>query len=564
MYLSWCSSLGKEKEQMTASRHLTVGSSVLLSLAALAVCFLLTGGASAAPSCGSWQIKGIGGCLAETRSPVETPRQRANCCGLSEAIALGRFSKPAGFTSGQVVVEEKYLAEVAPLKDVYSAEPVASKIDFPLVLAEPTFTSTSPASPGASVNPLLQGSADPESTVKLYADSGCSGSPVASDSASGFESPGIATTVEKASTTTFYATATIGGLTSACSTSSITYVNDAPAKPSLAWTDPESPGAKTSIHVGGSAAAGTTVELYSTDNCTGSPVTGTAAQLASPGLAVTVSGNTTTTFSATATDPAGNVSACSSPLTYVEASAQILFEAQHLADFEKIEECTSERTTEVPDPLGSGRTVLGFTTYDTDIYGTGCPHPTGPPKGSSNPRAQGVSPAFVEEGAEFWLRAKILIPSTYPTLPGGGGFLTMIGLFGPPFEGSSPWRFEAQGANFVFERNSTYGDTPWKAPLEKGRWVEIMLHERFAAGSDGWIEFWFNGNEVTFFKPGSSANPKGEEPTQKLAMATRDASNDGGANSFRMAQYRAAGMFGVASLYFQFLKVGETRASVGG
>lgn len=549
---------------MTASRHITVGSSVLLSLAALAVCFLLTGGASAAPSCGSWQIKGIGGCLAETRSPVETPRQHAKCCGLSEAIALDVYSEEAGLTSGRVVSAKDYLAEVAPLKDVYSAEPVASKIDFPLVLPEPTFTSTSPASPGASVNPLVQGSADPGSTVRLYANSACTGSPVGSGSASSFESPGIAAAVENASTTRFYATATIGDQTSACTTSSITYVNDSPAKPRLAWTDPESPGAKTTIHVGGSAEAGATVELYPSGDCTGSPVTGTAAQLASPGLEVTVDKNTTTTFSATATDGAGNVSACSGPLTYVEASAEILFEAQHVADFEKIEECTSERTTEVSDPLGSGRTVLGFTVHDTDVYGAGCPHAPGPPKGSPNPRAQGVSPALIEEGDEFWLRAKILIPSSYPTLSGSGSFLTMIGLYGPPFEGSSPWRFEAQGGNFIYERNSTYGDTPWKAPLEKGKWVEIMVHERFAAGQDGWIEFWFNGNQVTFFKPGSSDNPKKEEPTQKLVMATRDASNDGGANSFRMAQYRAAGVFDVGSLYFQFLKVGETRASVGG
>ena len=510
-------------------------------------------------------------------------------CGLSYDIALNGYSNKAGFTSGQVATVKDYLAEyvtaeagqsaLANSKKWYTALPktvpsntdvrsaaqlAASKIGFVLVVPSPTFTSTSPTSPGTSVNPLVKGNAVPGSTVKLYANSACSGSPVSSGSAASFGSPGIAATVEELSTTTFYATATSGEQTSACSISSITYVNKIVAKPNLVWTDPESPGKKTSIHVGGSAEAGTTVKLYPTGSCTGSPLTGTAAQLASPGLAATVSKNTTSTFSATAADGGGNVSACSSPITYVEASEQILFEAQHLADFEKIEECTSERTTEVPDPLGSGRTVLGFTVYNTDVSGPGCPHVPGPPAGSPDPRAQGLSPAEVEEGAEFWLRAKILIPSTYPTLPGGGGFLTMIGLFGPPFEGSSPWRFEAQGANFLYERNSTYGDTPWKAPLEKGKWVEIMLHERFAEGKNGWIEFWFNGNQVTFFKPGSSENPNEEEPTQKLFMATRDASNNGGANSFRMAQYRKAGMFEVGTLYFQFMKVGKTKASVGG
>ena len=47
---------------------------------------------------------------------------------------------------------------------------------------------------------------------------------------------------------------------------------------------------------------------------------GFAGQFASPGLSVGVAGDTTTVFRATATDAAGNVSPCSSGLTYVEDS----------------------------------------------------------------------------------------------------------------------------------------------------------------------------------------------------------------------------------------------------
>src|SRR5439155_8853194 len=49
--------------------------------------------------------------------------------------------------------------------------------------------------------------------------------------------------------------------------------------------------------------------------------TGTAAAFASPGLSVAVADNTSTTYYATATDAAGNVSLCSSGITYVEDSA---------------------------------------------------------------------------------------------------------------------------------------------------------------------------------------------------------------------------------------------------
>src|SRR5439155_3620199 len=47
---------------------------------------------------------------------------------------------------------------------------------------------------------------------------------------------------------------------------------------------------------------------------------GTAAAFGSPGLAVAVSDDSSTTFYATGTDAAGNVSSCSSGIAYVEDS----------------------------------------------------------------------------------------------------------------------------------------------------------------------------------------------------------------------------------------------------
>ena len=49
---------------------------------------------------------------------------------------------------------------------------------------------------------------------------------------------------------------------------------------------------------------------------------GTAASFSSPGFAVAVADDSSTTFKATATDAAGNVSSCSSGTTYVEDSTQ--------------------------------------------------------------------------------------------------------------------------------------------------------------------------------------------------------------------------------------------------
>src|SRR5207247_396995 len=138
-------------------------------------------------------------------------------------------------------------------------------------------------------------------------------------------SAGITASVSDDTTTTFKATASdAAGNVSGCSTSSVTYVEDSTA-PALAASLASSPvGAANdnSPAISGTAEAGSTVKRYTTAACTGAPAaTGTAAAFASPGLTVGVSDDSATTFKATATDAAGNVSGCStSSVTYVEDS----------------------------------------------------------------------------------------------------------------------------------------------------------------------------------------------------------------------------------------------------
>jgi hypothetical protein len=97
----------------------------------------------------------------------------------------------------------------------------------------------------------------------------------------------------------------------------------APPGPGFTATKPASPANDNSPIVSGSALAGSTVKLYATPGCTGTPAAiGTAASFASPGIAVAVPDNSTTTFHATVTDPATDlISNCStSSITYVENS----------------------------------------------------------------------------------------------------------------------------------------------------------------------------------------------------------------------------------------------------
>ena len=117
------------------------------------------------------------------------------------------------------------------------------------------------------------------------------------------------------------ATDEVGSIDPTPATRSFTVDTQAPTAPNLSGTAPASPSNANSPRVLGSAEAGSQVSIYSTSDCSGAPLaTGTAAELASPGIAVSVPENSTTTLRAIAADGAGNKSPCSTPLTYIEDS----------------------------------------------------------------------------------------------------------------------------------------------------------------------------------------------------------------------------------------------------
>src|SRR5205823_5787621 len=125
--------------------------------------------------------------------------------------------------------------------------------------AAPTVSSTSPASPANNNAPKTVGSAEASSTVKLYTNATCTSTVAGSGTAGAFASPGLTVSVADNSSTSFYATATdAAGNTSACTTSSIGYVEDstAPDAPSVTSTSPASPANDNAPKVIGSAEAG--------------------------------------------------------------------------------------------------------------------------------------------------------------------------------------------------------------------------------------------------------------------------------------------------------------------
>ncbi len=202
--------------------------------------------------------------------------------------------------------------------------------------------------------------------------------------------------------------------------------------------------------------------------------------------------------------------------------------------------------SEVPDPLGGGGNVLELTVSNRDV------HPLTP---TENPRAELASPDLIGRGANVWLATRFLVPAGYPEVD-PGGWVTLVSIYGPPFDGTSPWRLELSGDSLQWQRNATYDfDIPFKQPLARDRWTSVLLHERF--GRRGFVEMWIDGQPIEFF-----AGRGGRAATRRLKMATMDASNDGGPNSARISQYREEGMFAKGTIYFGALEVGPTRESV--
>jgi hypothetical protein len=126
--------------------------------------------------------------------------------------------------------------------------------------------------------------------------------------------------------------------------------------------------------------------------------------------------------------------------------------------------------------------------------------------------------------------------------------------------GTPPWHVEINHNHIQWGRNETYDwDVPWRMPLVRGRWVEILMHCRFAR--HGFVEMWVDHRPVTFFN-GGTYNPSHHRPTRRLRMQTLDSSNDGGPNHAAILSYRKARMFDSVTIYQGPTAIGPTRGSV--
>jgi hypothetical protein len=137
------------------------------------------------------------------------------------------LDETTGTLTGTPTADGAYTGVVSATNDVFSSATQAFSITIDTTApAAPSGLASTPASPSPDLKPRIAGTAEAGSTVRLYDNDTCSGSPRATGSAGIFASPGLQIIVAAGSTTTVYATSTdAAGNTSACSTSKATYDN---------------------------------------------------------------------------------------------------------------------------------------------------------------------------------------------------------------------------------------------------------------------------------------------------------------------------------------------------
>ena len=263
-----------------------------------------------------------------TAEPGATVQIRADCIGpvlgAGTATAAGAFAIEVTVPENATTVLRAFAIDAAGNPSTCSSSFV-SYVEDSMAPAPPEVTGTTPASPSSDETIAVEGTAEPGSTVEVYSGLHCSGALLGSSVAGAFGAFAVPVTVPENATTRLQARCIDrAGNVSACSSSIVLYVEDslAPSPPDVLGTTPPSPSNDETMAVEGSAEPGSTVQVYATPGCSGSPI-GSGIALASGvfDVPVTVPENATTRLHVRAVDAAGNVSACSSSFAlFVEDS----------------------------------------------------------------------------------------------------------------------------------------------------------------------------------------------------------------------------------------------------
>ena len=179
-----------------------------------------------------------------------------------------------------------------------------------------------------------------------------------------------------------------------------------------------------------------------------------------------------------------------------------------------------------------------------------------------NPRTSAYKQAIFQPGQEVWEAFSVYIPNGLPRLP---GYFLVEEDYGAPFNSTPPSALYLQdngSGNHWYVTGNYDAATKtnihvWNGPaVTTGVWHDVVWHKRFATDKSGYIEMWFDGQQVVWYNGTTRL-------TNQQTMLT------GATNAnFSLMQYRKAGMFPLSSwpngftIYFDEARVGTTRSAV--
>ena len=252
----------------------------------------------------------------------------------------------------------------------------------------------------------------------------------------------------------------------------------------------------------------------------------------------------------------------------------------------------------IDDPAGvllygtsSVRKVLRFqVTETTGTYVTGAPRA----------QVEGANTLNAGDRSDVWLGFSLRFPTNSGGLTGtyfpdelplasavghqpGDHFFTFAEVYGPPFNGGSPWKlgmanddtmvFQPPVISYTDASNTTSipaSTKVWRLPpgavIPRNQWLDFIWHQKLATSSTvGFAEVWLNTGsgyvKLTFSNGGTT--------TQRLYLSTLNGTNWNGTgpDHFKLASYRGARMHGnaVDATYTHFAvaqRYGPTSQSV--
>ncbi len=262
------------------------------------------------------------------------------CVGAVAAAGTPEELEGAGILVSEPVPADSETTFYATATDLLGTSGCSNGVVYQQVTtppAPPAFASVSPSSGSNQNFPHLIGNSAPNSVVFIYVDPTCSGGVVGSGSASSFASGGIQVHVEDNTTTTFHASASLAGISSGCSSSSIAYQEVSPPGEAGGGEPPSNgpgvrppaprlrtvPGAisndRTPV-VTGTASQASLVKVFGGTDCKGALLAKVPVAEFLAGVPLEIVPNTTVAFAARSVDGDGDESACSQPVFYTEDS----------------------------------------------------------------------------------------------------------------------------------------------------------------------------------------------------------------------------------------------------